>query len=179
LNLHAQSVLALLRGTDLKRRRTELALLTIRLLGYPLVLFLILSPAIAAVFLTVQLAVTGIYLASAFAASHVGMPTVPPDSRIDFLRRQVVTSRNIVGGRVASLAMGGLNYQIEHHLFPNLPGPRWKVRPIVRAFCQRDISYQQVTILTAWRLVCTHLNRVGLADRNLFQCPTLATLRQR
>lgn len=181
LSLHVQSVRALLSGPRLRNRRTELCLLTIRLIGYPIALFVLLPAGIAAVFLAVQLAVTGVYLAAAFSASHVGMPTVPAESRIDFLRRQVLTSRNIAGGRLASLAMGGLNYQIEHHLFPNLPRPSLRrVRPLVLAFCgEHGVAYHQVTILRAWGLVCAHLNRVGLAHRDMYQCPTLVALRPR
>ena len=111
-------------------------------------LFVFLSPGIAATFLGMQLAVMGLYLGSSFAAGHIGMPVLPHDSRIDFLRRQVLTSRNVAGGRFASFAMGGLNYQIEHHLFPNIPRPSLRrVRPIVRQFCQDSaIAYHEVSI---------------------------------
>ncbi len=45
------------------------------------------------------------------------------DVKVDFLQRQVLMSRNIRGGRFIDTAMGGLNYQIEHHLFPSMPRP--------------------------------------------------------
>ena len=181
LNLHLNSVLALLGRADMKRRRTELALLVLRLTVYPLVLFLFLSPGLAAAFLGVQLAVTGLYLGSAFAVNHIGMPMVPRDSRIDFLRRQVLASRNVAGGWLASFAMGGLNYQIEHHLFPHMPRPTLRrARPMVQQFCRDEgIAYHEVTILRAWHLVCAHLNAVGLAARDPFQCPMIGQLRPR
>ena len=181
LNLHAQSLQALLTRPTLKRRRTELAMLIIRLGGYPITLFVFLSPGIAATFLATQLAVMGVYLGSSFAASHIGMPVLATDSRIDFLRRQVLMSRNVSGGRAPSFAMGGLNYQIEHHLFPNMPRPSLRrVRPIVRQFCQdSSITYQEVTIFRAWSLVAGHLNRVGLAGRDPYQCPMITALRPR
>jgi fatty acid desaturase len=181
VNLHQRSVQALIARPDGKRRRTELALLFVRLVGYPAVLFVFLSPGLAAAFLGVQLAVTGIYLGSAFAVNHIGMPLVPRDSRIDFLRRQVLASRNVAGGRLASFAMGGLNYQIEHHLFPHMPRPTLhRARPIVQRFCRdAGIDYNEVTILRAWRLVCSHLNAVGLSARDPFQCPVVAQLRPR
>ena len=181
LNLHAQSVLALVTRPALKRRWTELTMLTFRLGGYPLMLFVLLPPAIAATFLGVQLGVMGLYLGSSFAASHIGMPVLPADSRMDFLRRQVLMSRNVAGGRAASFAMGGLNYQIEHHLFPNLPRPSLRrVRPIVRQFCRDSaITYHEVTIFRAWALVAGYLNNVGLAGRDPFQCPMVSALRPR
>jgi len=52
---------------------------------------------------------------------HKGMPTIAPGHKIDFLRRQVLTSRNVRGGGFTDLFLGGLNYQVEHHLFPNMP----------------------------------------------------------
>lgn len=179
LNLHVQSAQALLTRRDLKRRRTELAIMAVRLVGYPILLVWLLPLGMAAAFLAVQLAVTGLYLGTSFAASHIGMPVLPAEARLDFLRRQVLMSRNISGGRVASLAMGGLNYQIEHHLFPSMPRPTLRrVRPVVLDHCRHhQISYQQVTILRAWRIVAAHLNRVGRSARDPFRCPVSAALR--
>ena len=178
LNLHVQGVQAVITRKGQKRRWTEAAMLLVRLGGYPAVLFVFLSPGIAFAFLGVQLAVTGMYLGVSFAASHIGMAILPHDSRIDFFRRQVLTSRNVAGGRVASFAMGGLNYQIEHHLFPSMPRPNLhKVRPVVQNFCVNNaIEYNEVTILRAWRIVATYLNQVGLSART-FQCPMVASLR--
>jgi len=178
INLHAQGVRALATRSTMKHRWVEIAMMAIRLGGYPALLFLFLSPGVAAAFLGVQLAVTGLYLGTSFAASHIGMAILPRDSRVDFFRRQVLTSRNVSGGRVASFAMGGLNYQIEHHLFPSMPRPNLhKARPIVQNFCaNNEIEYNEVTILRAWRIVATYLNKVGLSART-FQCPVVAALR--
>ncbi len=178
LNLHAQGVQALVMRPGMKHRWTESVMILIRLGGYVALLFVFLSPGRAAAFLAVQLAVTGMYLGTSFAASHIGMAILPHDSRIDFFRRQVLTSRNVAGGRVASFAMGGLNYQIEHHLFPSMPRPNLhKVRPIVQNFCaNNDVAYNEVTILRAWYLVAAYLNKVGLSATT-FQCPMVASLR--
>ena len=178
LNLHVQGVQAVVTRRGLKRRWVEAVMLIVRLGGYPAVLFTFLSPGRAAAFLGVQLAVTGMYLGVSFAASHIGMAILPHDSRIDFFRRQVLTSRNVSGGRIASFAMGGLNYQIEHHLFPSMPRPNLhKMRPVVQGFCaSHDIEYHQVTIVAAWHLVARYLNKVGLSART-FQCPMVASLR--
>ena len=74
-------------------------------------------------FLGVQLAVFGLYMGASFAPNHVGMPIVARDAKLDFLSKQVLTSRNVSGGWWATVLMGGLNYQIEHHLFPSMPRP--------------------------------------------------------
>ena len=74
------------------------------------------------------------------------MPLLGPGDKLDFLRRQVLTSRNVRGGRWVDLAMGGLNYQIEHHLFPSMPSPTLRrAQPLVRAFCLRhDLPYEEI-----------------------------------
>ena len=74
-------------------------------------------------FIALQQAVFSVYLGCSFAPNHKGMPIVESDSGLSFARRQVVTSRNVTGGRLINLLLGGLNYQIEHHLFPSMPRP--------------------------------------------------------
>jgi len=118
LNLHAESVKSVLRRAPVKHRGMEAGFLVVRLGGYVAALLLLLPPGKAAAFVGVQLAVFGVLLGGAFAPNHIGMPIVPAGLKVDFLRRQVLMSRNISGGRIAGYALGGLNYQIEHHLFP-------------------------------------------------------------
>jgi fatty acid desaturase len=179
LNLHMQSVVALITTPTMKRRKLELVLIAVRLGGLPALLFVFLPPGLAAAFLGVQLAVTGVYLGAAFAVSHIGMKIVAPTEKIGFLHRQVLSSRNVAGGRIASFAMGGLNYQIEHHLFPSMPRANLrKARPIVQNYCrQHDIAYHEVPIYRAWAIVIRYLNQVGMAGRDAYGCPTASILR--
>lgn len=175
LNLQVQSVIAVLTRPGMKRRKLEISLMAVRLLGYPALLFVFLPAGKAAAFLGIQAGLTGLYLGGAFAASHIGMQILPHDSRIDFFRRQVITSRNVAGGRIAGWAMGGLNWQIEHHLFPNMPGPSLRrSQALIRGYCaDREVEYHQVTILQAWAIVVRHLNKVGLASKDAFRCPAV------
>ncbi len=93
-----------------------------------------LSPEKAVAFAAVHQAVWGIYMGSTFAPNHKGMPIIAAADNLDFLRRQVLTSRNVRGGWFTDFALGGLNYQIEHHLFPSMPrGSLRHAQPIVRA----------------------------------------------
>jgi len=176
INLQVQSVIAVVSRPGMRRRGTEITLMAVRLLGYPALLFIFLPAGKAAAFLGIQAALTGLYLGAAFAASHIGMQVLPHDSRIDFFRRQVLTSRNVSGGRVAGWAMGGLNWQIEHHLFPNMPRPNLRRSvPLIRGYCaEKQVAYHQLTILRAWATVVAHLNRVGLASKDAFRCPMAA-----
>ena len=107
------------------------------------------------------------------------MPVVPKDARVDFLRRQVLMSRNIRGGRVTDFAMGGLNYQIEHHLFPNMPRPNLRhVQPLVRAFCEEHgVAYTQTSLMASYAIVVRYLNAVGLRARDPFTCPLVQQFR--
>ena len=109
------------------------------------------------------------------------MPVLPAAARVDFLRRQVLTSRNVTGTRLTTLAMGGLNYQIEHHLFPSMPRPNLRrAQPLVRQFCaEHAITYTETTVPRSYRIVIRHLNHVGLRGADPFHCPLAATLRPR
>jgi fatty acid desaturase len=71
------------------------------------------------------------------------MPTLADGEELDFLRRQVLTSRNVRGSRFVDFLLGGLNYQIEHHLFPSMPRPNLRrAQPLIRAFYQQhDTGY--------------------------------------
>jgi len=84
-----------------------------------------------------------VYLGCAFAPNHKGMPVLGEQDSLDFLRRQVLTSRNVRGGPLVESLLGGLNYQIEHHLFPSMPRPSLRrCRLVVRAFCaQQGLPY--------------------------------------
>jgi fatty acid desaturase len=122
VNLHVASIQALTRRSS-RRRFRERALITVHVAGYLAVVFLVLSPVRAVVFMIVQQGLLGLYLGCSFAPNHKDMPTVDAADHCDFPRRQALTSRNVHGGWLTDFALGGLNYQIEHHLFPSMPQP--------------------------------------------------------
>ncbi len=179
LNLHVSGVRTIFGRGPVKRRPVEIAFVTLRLGGYLAVVFWVLPWGMALAFLGVQLGLFGLYMGAVFAPNHKGMPLVPRDAKIGFLQRQVLMSRNVSGGRLVDLFMGGLNFQVEHHLFPSMPRPNLrKVQPAVRAFCaERGIPYAEATLLQSYAIVVRHLNRVGLAAADPFQCPLATELR--
>lgn len=181
LNLHVQSARTLLSRQPMKHRGVELAMMGSRWAAYVTVLFVVLSPGIAATFIGVQLAVFGVYMACSFAPNHKGMPIVPREMTLDFFRRQVLMSRNIVGSKLITFAMGGLNYQIEHHLFPSMPVANLhRARAIVKPFCrEQGVPYTETTLLKSYGIVVRYLNDVGLRARDPFECPLVAQLRPR
>jgi fatty acid desaturase len=179
LNLHVRSVQRLLSRAKAKYRVWELTFLTIRFGSYFAALLIIMSPGKAIAFLGLQLALYGLYMGSAFAPNHIGMPIVPPTLKIDFLSRQFLMSRNVTGGRFINFLLGGLNYQIEHHLFPSMPRPHLaRARLIVREHCAAlGLPYTETSLVRSYAIVVAYLNRVGLAARDPFDCPMRRTLR--
>jgi fatty acid desaturase len=138
-------------------------LLLLHFVGYVTALFLVLSPLQAAVFVLIQQGLFGLYLGCSFAPNHKGMPTLTDAEELDFLRTQVLTSRNVRGSRLVDFLLGGLNYQIEHHLFPNMPRPNLRhAQPLVRAFCQEhDFPYSEATMFGSYAEAIRHLHSVG------------------
>ncbi len=162
-HLHLASAKAILRGGPGRANLLEGLLVVVHVAGYLGALLVVLSPLQAVVFLAVQQGLFGLYLGCAFAPNHKGMPTLTQDDQLDFLRRQVLTSRNVAGSRLVDALLGGLNYQIEHHLFPNMPRPNLRrAQPLVRAFCQdHDLPYTEASLFGSYVQAVRHLHTVG------------------
>jgi fatty acid desaturase len=162
ISLHVASISALA-SRPARRRSWEAVLLGVHVCGYLAVVFLVLSPVKAVVFIVVQQGLFGLYLGCSFAPNHKGMPILDVTDHSDFLRRQVLTSRNVRGGWLTDLALGGLNYQIEHHLFPSMPRPNLRrSQPLIAAFCQQqDLPYCQSSLAGSYAQALRHLNAVG------------------
>ncbi|MFD9637247.1 fatty acid desaturase family protein [Streptomyces violascens] len=157
---------------DLKRqppreRAVEAPLLIAHLVGYAMLLLSVMSPGKALVFALVHHALFGLHLGMTFAPNHKGMempdPNDPGDSGWGHLRRQVLTSRNVRGGFLTDWFLGGLNYQIEHHLFPNMPRPHLRLaQPMVRAHCAAlGIPYAETSLTDSYRQALEHMHEVG------------------
>lgn len=179
LNLHLESMRALWRRSATWTERAESLLVVVRLAAYVTAAVVVLSPLLTVAFIAVQSAVFGLCLGASFAPSHKGMPIVPPEARIDFLRRQVLMSRNVRGSWLVDAAMGGLNYQIEHHLFPSMPRPNLRrAQPIVREYCaEHGVTYTETGLFESYGIVVDYLNNVGLRARGPFDCPLAEKLR--
>ncbi len=173
LNLHLVSIKSLLALPGSRARTVEMVTIALRLSLYVALVVWALPFGMAAAFLGVQLAVFGVYMGASFAPNHKGMAIVPANSRLDFLSKQVLTSRNINGGRFVTALMGGLDAQVEHHLFPSMPRPHLaRAREIVREHCARNgVPYTETSLVRSYAIVVQYLNRVGLAARDPFDCP--------
>jgi fatty acid desaturase len=162
VQLHLSSIKAIA-ARGLRNRTWEALFLCLHAAGYLTVVLLVLSPVKAVVFIVVQQALFGLYLGCSFAPNHKGMPILAADDRSDFLRRQVLTARNVRGNWLVDFALGGLNYQIEHHLFPSMPRPNLRrSQAIVKAFChEHGVAYCETTLLRSYAQALQHLHQVG------------------
>ncbi|WP_411090445.1 fatty acid desaturase family protein [Streptomyces sp. 049-1] len=164
-NLHVASVRAL------RSRHTgapapaavEALLLLVHAAAYFGALALVLSPLKALVFVLVQQGLFGLYLGASFAPNHKGMEMLSRDERLDFLRSQVLTSRNVRGGPATDFLLGGLNHQIEHHLFPSMPTSALpRAKPLVRAHCgDLGLPYTETGLIDSYRQALGHLHAAG------------------
>ncbi|MHB8438662.1 MAG: fatty acid desaturase family protein [Acidimicrobiales bacterium] len=155
---------------DLLRRRdraalTEGLLLALHMALYLTAVFWVLSPLKAIAFICVHEAVFSMYLGCSFAPNHKGMPIIDAGSDMSFAQRQVISARNLTGGRWINFIFGGLNYQIEHHLFPAMPRPNLaRAQHLVRKFCiDNGFGYRQESAINSYRVALRNLRMAAIA----------------
>ncbi|MGH4030010.1 fatty acid desaturase family protein [Actinomycetota bacterium Odt1-20B] len=147
-----------------RERALEGLLLVAHLVGYAALLFTAMPLGHALAFFALHQALFGLHLGLAFAPNHKGMEMTDSDGeRWGHLSRQVLTSRNVRGGAATDWFLGGLNYQIEHHLFPSMPRPHLRfAQPLVRAHCARlGMPYAETGFVDSYRQVLRHMYEVG------------------
>ena len=151
----------------LRHARWEAALLLAHAAAYLGCLVVVLGLERGLLFALAHRMLLGVYLGGAFLANHLGMPMLEGDESMDFLRRQVLTARNLRAGPLSDWLFGDLACQIEHHLFPTMP--RYNLRPashLVRTFCEdRGIPYHETGVLAAFGEVRRHLASVVAPPR--------------
>jgi len=105
------------------KRTTEIVTLFAHYFWYLAVLFLCMTWKEAPLFVLVSQASTGIFLATAFSLGHNGMVIYEKGTQasMEFNRLQVTTGRDVSGPAFVCWFMGGLDKQIEHHLYPRVP----------------------------------------------------------
>ncbi len=162
VNLHVASITSLARNRN-RSALLETGLLAVHIAAFFVAPFLVLSPLRAVVFIAVTQSLFGFYLGASFVTNHVGMPTMAGRGDLGFLRHQVLTSRNLTGPSISGFVFGGLDTQIEHHLFPSMPRANLRrAREMVRPFCaERRIAYAEQSPWRAYRDVMRHLWAVG------------------
>jgi fatty acid desaturase len=159
LGQHYWSVRYLLEGRPRYRLAESVALFMHPVLYFGLPLYF-LGFWSALLIVVVSQAFGSFYVASVFAPNHKGMLMVDEDMDLDYVRGQVLTSRNVRPSLFVDYWYGGLNYQIEHHLFPSLPRNKLpQAQRIVQEFCrERGIPYHETSMLTSYKEILSHLH---------------------
>lgn len=161
-SMHVAGVRFLVKTRE-RLRWVEVATLCAHAIAFPALLIVMVGPWRALLVIVVQKCVGGFYLASVFAPNHKGMPQIEKGQELDFLRSQVLTSRNVRSNPLTDLIYGSLNYQIEHHLFPTMP--RCNIRrahKIVRAYCAEvGVPYYETSIYRSYQEILSFLHEVG------------------
>ncbi|HLI00960.1 MAG TPA: acyl-CoA desaturase [Acidimicrobiales bacterium] len=161
LNLHVSSVASLRRQP--RSAWLEGGLLAVHAGGLLGLAAVLMSPWHALVFVAVNQAALGLYLGLVFVTNHTGMPVLEGPVGLDFVERQVMTSRDIHTGPIGGFLFGGLQFQIEHHLFPTMPRANLaRAQVLVRAFCEsQGIAYTERRVAGAYGDVLRYLHRVA------------------
>lgn len=146
-----------------KHRWLEAFLMLLHFVWFLGLVFTALPLGTAILFVLVQQAFFGLYLASVFAPNHKGMLIVDENMKLDFLLQQILTARNVKSHPITDYWYGGLNYQIEHHLFPSMAENKLReAQKIVRQFCtEHRIPYYETSIARSYVEILQYLHFIG------------------
>lgn len=113
--------------------------------------------------------VGGFGIAIIVFSSHYACELYEPEDRTNknFIELQINTTRNISKGIIIDWFAGGLNYQIEHHLFPTMPRCNLnKTSELVEQFCkENNILYQSEPLHICIKYILARLEEVAFAWR--------------
>ncbi|RHX99745.1 hypothetical protein DYB25_007319 [Aphanomyces astaci] len=114
-------------------------------------------------FLWVSQASCGLFLALVFSIGHNGMAVYDRADKPDFWKLQVLTTRNISPTFLVDWFCGGLNYQVDHHLFPTVPRHNLaQLNVLVKSLCKQfAVPYHETGFWAGLGEVVDHLKDVS------------------
>ena len=126
--------------------------------------FLVFSPLKAIIFFVFTNMTGGFYMLNIFAPNHKGMPQLEKDTKLSFLEHQIITSRNVKTSFLGNYLYMGLNYQIEHHLFPYCPrNSLHEIAPYVKKLCQQHgLPYMEMGAVETGVFIVKELHQASL-----------------
>ena len=91
------------------------------------------------------------------------------ETRAEWYLRQMLGAANFKAGPLMAFSSGNLCYQIEHHLFPDLPSNRYaQIAVRVRALCDKyDLPYTSGSLARQYLLTLRTIHKLALPDRFL------------
>lgn len=144
------------------RGRVELGLIGLHYLGCFGLAFIMLPPLVALWYIALAQIFSGAFLAIVFVQSHSGMEVYSAPQ--DFVTAQVISSRDLQANVWNIWFTGGLNFQIEHHLFPTLPRHNLgRVCSEVRTLCKKHgLNYDTRSMAQSTKIVIRCLRDVAM-----------------
>lgn len=111
-----------------------------------------------ALFCLISQALGGLFIGIVFTVGHNAMEVLTEKEmrNTDFVRMQVRTTRDVDPHWFTDWFCGGLNYQVEHHIWPTIPRHNLpKAAEILQAFCEKHgLPYYSATLIEGNREVC-------------------------
>ena len=151
-----------------KWRAPDIALLWTHFALYYVGLPLIMGVWQGLAFILVHRGLLGLLLGAVFAPNHKGMLVLDKDDKsLDFLRKQVLTARNVRSTPLIDFLYGGLNHQAVHHLFPNMPRNKLRAASeITSRFCaDQDIRYHKAGVRQSFKEILQSLHEISATLR--------------
>ncbi|MEX2027980.1 MAG: acyl-CoA desaturase [Candidatus Curtissbacteria bacterium] len=147
-----------------EKRTIEAVIFTAGIFVWFILPFIVFDVGKAIMIFLVVSATSGFYIGNIFAPNHKGMPIIKKGEKLSFLEQQIVTSRNVKRGLLTDFVYLGLNYQIEHHLFPSCPRNKLKlITPYVKKVCaQEGLEYTETGIIHSNKIILAELSRIAL-----------------
>ena len=146
-----------------KYRWLEISLIALHFVWFFSLVFAALPTGTAIMFILVQQAIFGFYLASVFAPNHKGMLIVEEHMNLDYMLTQILTARNVKSHPFTDYWYGGLNFQIEHHLFPTMAENKLReAQKIIKQFCaEHRIPYYETSMAQSYVEILQYLHEIG------------------
>jgi len=109
----------------------------------------------------------GLLLAFVFTVNHNGMPVYTPEEakKFDFYQLQILTGRDVISNPWSDWFTGGLNYQVEHHMFPTLPRHNFYMsQPLVEELCKKhNVPFHKTTLVGGTSEILARLSQLSKA----------------
>lgn len=171
------SFLWALRAPSVPRRALELTTLALHL-GWSFgMLALLPSWGLRIAFFVMAQLLSGLFIGSVFLVGHNARPMVERTDAPGFCELQCATTQNIRAPFGFTWFFGGLEHQIEHHLFPTMPRHNHKrIKNDVRALCEaHGLAYVERSFAEGLVDVARVLARVAGAARDHESSPAHAS----
>ncbi len=148
------------------RTLIEIVLMVIHFVALGYIAFAFLPPVSAIVFIVVSIGTMGLYMSLAFAPNHKGEDILEADEQFHWTH-QITLTRNLYPSWIIFYLFGGLNFQIEHHLFSSMSRYKYPAaQKLVQAYCERNsLPYHQTTWPESMKEIYRALRKVARASR--------------